>query len=161
MATDPNEAVEAAFVGMPMGWAWGLHFCNEAICHAMRVSLSRAGLPPILLGDRQQAPFFHRGCPAPAPYVDNLNVLAMHQAAGERVFSLLEEELASKGFVVRDRVAGEARFEFLGMVLDGQVGILKHKPRRTWRLWLALTALLGRRRSSGDAMCVVLGHMCH
>lgn len=156
LATDPDEVVEAAFLGVPMGWPWSIHFCNEAISHAMRVALRKAGLPPILLGDRQQASFFHRGCPVTAPYVDNLNVVALDEAYGQKVFGLLEEELQKRGFVVRDRVAGEARFEFRGMVLEGRSGVLKHKPRRTWRLWMAITALIARRRSSGDAMRVAL-----
>lgn len=161
LATHADEIVEAAFVGMPMGWAWSLHFCNEAISHAMRVSLSRAGLPPILLGDRQQAPFLHRQCPVMAPYVDNLNVLALDDSTGQKLFAILEEELSMKGFVVRDRVAGESRCEFLGMILEGEAGVLRHKPKRNWRLWMAITALLGRRRACGDAMRFVLGHVCH
>ena len=72
-----------------------------------------------------------------APYVDNSNLLTTDPDLSERVLGAVEADLLDRDFALRDRVVREPVFEFVGVVLDGRVGRLRHKPRRSWRLLLA------------------------
>lgn len=85
----------------------------------------------------------------------------MERGRGDKVFGYLELDLKRKGLVLRDRVIAELNFEFLGMRLEGDRGVLRHKGCRTWRLWLALPEVLRLGVCSGDAMRVLLGHLYH
>ncbi|CAK0843206.1 unnamed protein product, partial [Prorocentrum cordatum] len=158
---DAHERLEACFLGMAMGWSWALYFCNETISDVMRQALEHHLLPTTLVGDRQRPATLHPLAPAMAPYVDNVNMVAMGVQKGREVFSTVLRLLAERGLVLRDHVDGERDFEFLGMVLDGDRRRLRHTARRSWRLWLALGRLLRLGRCSGDALRVVLGHLCH
>ena len=55
-----------------------------------------------------------------------------------------------KGLCLGEVVASQ-NFQFLGMVLDGTSGRLRHTVCRCWRLWCALTEVLQMRRVTGDA----------
>ena len=161
VAVGPNDSLECCFLGMAMGWSWALFFCHDAVSEAMKTALLRSGLPPVLVGDIQRPAYFNRAAPALAPYVDNANVIAQNRKSGDRVFHFMVEELSKKGFVLRDEICATTRFEFLGMVLDGDRGVLHHTPRRTWRLWMALTRVLQMGKCTGDALRVLAGHLCH
>jgi hypothetical protein len=127
----------------------------------MRRGLRLAGLPDVLLADSQRAARFTRAAPVLAPYVDNANITARDRQSGDRVFGCMVQALLDKGFVLRDRKEGETTFEFLGFVLDGERGVLRHTAKRCWRLWFAIGRLLHSNRSSGQAMCVIAGPLCH
>ena len=66
-----------------------------------------------------------------------------------------------RGFVFRDEIVASQKFEFLGMVLDGTPGRLRHTARRCWRQWYALAKVWQRRRATGDALRVLGRHLCH
>lgn len=134
--TSSSEMVEAAFEGTAMGWSWAVHFCNESIADRMHTAFAQSGLSPVLLGDCQAPPRFNHAAPVMAPYADNAYMLAMHEPTGNAEFERLDADLHRKGFVLRDRIAGSSPFEFLGMRLDGEEGVLRHREQQTWRLWI-------------------------
>ena len=100
----------------------------------MRHALRACGLPDVLVADGQRPSLFTVGAPAAAPYVDNANLIARDRQSGDRVFGVMVRALEAKGFTLRDRKSGETTFEFLGLVLDGVHGILRHTAKRCWRL---------------------------
>ena len=104
--------------------------------------------------------FFHSPSPGPGTYVDKANLIARARESGDKVFSALFAGLRLKGFVLRDEIVPSQNFEFLGVVLDGTSGRLRHTARRCWRLWYALTKVLQVRRAIGDAPRVLEEHVC-
>jgi hypothetical protein len=149
---DDSEMVEACFLGMSMGWSWSLYFCNECISSCMRAALTKHGLPPVLVGDRQQGPLLSRRGPVLAPYVDNVNLIAVGRQHGDALYEAVVSELRSRGLVLRDFVQGETVFDFLGLTLDGPRRVLRHSDKRLWRLWSALGFLLQSGHTTGDTL---------
>ena len=58
-------------------------------------------------------------------------------------------------------VDGMHRFQFLGLVLDGEEAILRHASRRCRIFWLVLMQAFCLRRLSGPGHRVLVGHFCH
>ncbi len=127
----------------------------------MRAALLKCGLPPALAGDRQQGPWLASRAPVLAPYVDNVNMIALGPASGDKLFTAVLEELRRRRLVLRDLMYGEPVIEFLGMVLDRPRRLLRHSDKRLWRPWAAIGFVLDTGFASGEVMRVINGHLCH
>ena len=76
--------------------------------------------------------------------MDNTNVIALTLRVTEHsVFAALVAELKHERSILEDEIVASRNFEYLGMVLDGPSGCLRHTSRRCWRLWSALTKGVG------------------
>ncbi len=77
-----EDVAEATFGGPAMGWAWALFFCHDALAWAFREAAASLRLDPTAVGSRTAPVRISRGRAAPAPYVDNSNVLAVTKSSG-------------------------------------------------------------------------------
>ncbi|CAK0791446.1 unnamed protein product [Prorocentrum cordatum] len=156
VAVGPSEVVYPVFHGMAMGWAWALHFANEAISH---LATKSAVCPRSLVRERTPAPVLRAGQAVSGVYVDNFTTLAGDRETAldsvQRFRHAAEE--AHIGTHVDSEVA--VVFESLGVVFDGKRRCLRHVPRRAWRVYLATRALRRRRWIHGNVMEIWLGHV--
>ena len=60
---------------------------------------------------------------------------------------------------MHDIFSDQYNMEYLGTVIDGEQCIIRHKPERVWRVYLASKALLARTRLSGAVLQVWAGHV--
>lgn len=155
------ESFYACFLGMPMGWAWALFFCHNAISAGIRAAQARLGMPTVLVSDRAPIPAVTRHAPVGAPYVDNANIIAVTEESGRLLYDGMLAELERIGFVLRDLTPPCSDFEFLGMVFDGERRTIRHSNKRCWRLKWALDDLLRRGGSTGECLRVLCGHLVH
>ena len=141
-----------------MGWSWALYLANEIV--AFQSSLGSGLGADRFLRDKLTVPAVARG-PVVGVYVDNVNVIARdeHTAAGTMESIVDRFESLGIPFEVTD-VAGERVIESLGLEFRfEETVILRNTSKRTWRLWRATRALLGRHRVSGEVLRVWLGHV--
>ena len=109
------------------GMVLGLFFCHDAIPTA---ALRQCSLPQVLVGDMQSLEFFIREAPALAPHVDKATLIALTQESGDRSAPLLSRSSDCP----RDEIVTGQNFKFLGIMLDGISGRLRHTGRRCWCL---------------------------
>ena len=161
---EPNHEVRPVVEALPMGWSLDLHICTDALEHAVRI----AGPCCDLDRERREAPLMTVAEPVCSVYVDNTNVHGItsescdrrHEviiaALEARGFSLHEVSRASQhhqqprafekggGFRAREALKScqFATPTKLGVCFDGIARVLRHDPRRLWRVNLALRCLL-------------------
>ncbi|CAE8613278.1 unnamed protein product, partial [Polarella glacialis] len=152
-----DEVFFPCFKGMPQGWSWALHFCQEAVKHRMALGLGsdsqlvEEGLPaPSLLGG-----------PVGSVYVDNLAILGHDAKEVHRTFGKVKTELQAIGFTLHELCEGEEEVENVGLVIDRKRQLMRHKNGRAWRLYLGLKYLLSLRRVTGEVIRVFVGHVVH
>ena len=155
------EVLEAAFLGMPMGWSRALYFCHACLQQAMRSALRAEGLPDTLVGDRHPPPLAAVGGDIAMPYADNGNIICATMEAGVRHYNVLVGSLESPGFALRDHVWVEDCAEFLGFSFDGNRRVLSHTSRRCGRLFWSLAEVIRRGWVSGPMLRIINGHLCH
>ena len=125
----------------------------------MKTTLQQCSLPPILVGGHAAA-LINRQALTLAPHVDNADLTALTREPGDKVFTALVAEVRLKVFVLSDETVASQNFEFLGVVLDGTPGRLRHTAWRCWRLLCALTKVMQMRRATGDALRALGRHLC-
>ena len=158
VAVSDDTQLWGCFGGLPMGWAWALFFCHEALSQASLAAQRRLGWPAHLVSDKSPPPPLTRGTAVVAPYVDNGNIVGGSATASAALLAELVRELETIGFVCRDRVEPtQDVYEMLGLILDRRRRVLRPKPSRTWRLWYALSTLVRRGRATGFQMRIVAG----
>lgn len=159
--TTPGERLFPAFYGMPMGWSWSLYFANEIINHQCVEHLRHNQLP--LIRDRFPAPDVSSGSPAIGVYVDNVFVMGGCCKDAKSTMDSIATRYQQLGIPFEvDQVERETTVEVLGMQfnLDDHVKVT-NKGRRTWRLWLAIRAVLRRKRVHGKFLQILVGHINH
>ena len=154
-----DEWIWPAFIGMAMGWSWGLHVCHQTLCHVLE-STSRDG--DALLLDHCDAPVLRPGCTVGAPYVDNANVLGCRQDGSVRArLQRITAEFDRLGLRWHEYNDESVVFEMLGVIVSGKEHAVYHKPRRLWRLYLGVQEVLRLGKLSAHGMHVLLGHFVH
>ena len=154
-----DEPVYVCFGGMPMGWSWALWIAQEVISHQCLVAVN--GNSSELVKDKHPAPPILPGAAPLGIYVDNVHCFGGRRQDAESRMSLVAQHFESLGipFEVDERDTGTC-LETLGLSFSfGSHVRVRAKPQRAWRLWLATRALLRRRRVSGEALRVWLGHV--
>ncbi|CAK0858852.1 unnamed protein product [Prorocentrum cordatum] len=156
VAVEPSEVVYPVFHGMAMGWAWALHFANEAVSYLASKS---AVCPRSLVRERTPAPVLRAGQAVSGVYVDNFTTLAGDRETA--LDSVQRFRRAAEEAHIGTHVDSEVGvvFESLGVVFDGKRRCLRHVPRRAWRVYLATRALRRRRWIHGNVMEIWLGHV--
>ena len=155
----PGEMLYPVFEAVPMGWAFALHFCHEAVARIASdaVSASCCGL----LRERSVAPSLSPGSAALGVYVDNVFSIGAGAGDSEAVLNLFAAACDREDVAIHTEAVGEESLELLGLRLDGRGRRLSHVPRRLWRLHLSGWALLRRRQVHPVELEVWIGHFVH
>ena len=96
------------------------------------------------------------------PYADNGNIIARSREEADFMLEGLGKIIHSDGLATHEKEGATRELSLVGLVLHGgRHRLLSHAPRRAWRLWCALGALLRRRHCTGEQMQVVLGHCAY
>lgn len=75
--------------------------------------------------------------------------------------SRLRAVLTIRGIAYRTEAEEETKFVVLGIAFHFPFRAMTNTPARAWRLYYSLGALVRLRRSTGEAMRIVAGHLCH
>lgn len=139
-----------------MGWTHALHLCQ-------RVLEARADAVPGLdasnrLVDRRRAPGLRPL--AHAEYIDNFVAFSHVPGRAGRAALGVEEELRRSGLHAHPIEASQGG-ELLGWMFSAEEPVVSAKPRRMWRLRLALGHALSRPTLSGKQVEVLIGHCTH
>lgn len=154
---DPAETVWPCVATMSMGWSWALYFCQAAVEFAV---LNAAGVGrDRAVRERHPAPRFSSLQPVTCTYVDNVGLTEARGA--ESVFGAVVESFNKKGIQVHEVMEGLVEWPHLGALFDGKRKVLKHKPERVWRVYLAGKATMRKKRLSGTLLRVWVGHAVH
>ena len=154
-----GEQVFVCFRGVPMGWSWAFWLSNEIVCHQCLVATG--GAEDSLVRDKRVAPKVLPGKPPIGVYVDNVHTFSGCSDDAHDQMVRIADRFQQLGIPFdMDNVSGNSCIETLGLTFFFQNGVrVRAKRERAWRLWLATKALLQRRRVSGDALRVWLGHV--
>ena len=93
------------------------------------------------------------------PYCDNGNVIGTDPAAVLEVRDTLIDALRDAGFGVHEITEPEARFETLGVVVDGVANTVASTSKRITEILIVLVHLVTRPVISGKQLERVLGHI--
>lgn len=156
----PEDAsVFVCFKGMPMGWSWALYLAQDIVCNQCLIALS--GGEHQLIRDKHIAPALQPGqCPV-GVYVDNVHTFGASRGEASKSMVKIAQRFSELGIPFEvDGVEGHERIDTLGLTFHFSNGVrVTAKAERAWRLWSATSAILRRRRVSGDVMRVWLGHV--
>lgn len=146
-----------AFVGMPQGWSWALHFCNSAVQYGVEVATgTRDGL---VVDRRTPVQLTHRvGYGA---YVDNVLVVG---APAVRPLSGLEtvlDRLRDLGFSLHEETSVCVEIEMVGLVLNTRTGVWRHRRQRAWELYYATKHFMGFGKVPAGLLRLFLGKYVH
>ena len=154
-----HELLWACFAGLPMGWSWAMFFCHGSLEAASLRALRRLGLPEVTLKDWGPPPPFGRTAAVVAPYVDNGNIIGGSPEAALKLFLALREELTRIGFLLHEEAEPAADYELVGRQIRGRRRCLTPRPRRMWRLWLAIDEVCQVRHIAPSQLRRLIGHL--
>ncbi|CAK0850565.1 unnamed protein product, partial [Prorocentrum cordatum] len=113
----------------------------------------------VTLKDWGPPPPFGRTAAIVAPYVDNGNIIGGSPEAALRLFHALREELTSIGFLIHEEAEPASDYELVGRQIRGRRRCLIPRPRRMWRLRLALDEVRQVRHISPAQLSRIIGHL--
>ena len=67
---------------LPMGWSWGLYFCQQSLERSVRLGVEQSGLAGSVLQDKELAPVLAPSKPVYSVYVDNAIVFGNDRKSG-------------------------------------------------------------------------------
>lgn len=160
-AAQPGEKLYPAFYGMPLGWSWSLWIANEIVNRQCVHHLS--GSQDSLVRDKHPPPQVQQGSPAIGVYVDNVVVIWGNQADSMTIMGKIADRFESLNIPFEvDQQQREQLVEVLGLEFSmGTDVLVSNKRRRIWRVWLAVSAVLRRKRVHGKFIQILPGHINH
>ena len=151
----PDEILMPCMCVLPMGWSWGLHYCQLVVKNV--VEQAPIG-PSRIIEDRRGGIVLSNSLPlAGAAYVDNFAVFGLNKTAVDSQLDALVDGFGKLGLPVHEITPAATHSQFVGLDIDR--GIVSLKPSRLWKLRVAVRAMLRRRAISGDALRVIEGHL--
>ena len=142
---------------VPMGWNWGLHFCQSVVNQAM----SEVGITPSQrVEDGSVSPLLmdNNACIG-AGYVDNFAVMSQDPRKAEELRDAISQNLRNKGLPVHSEGPASLKSTFTGLEFDVETGILRVRPDRLIRLRQGILAVLRRGALNGPDMLGLIGHI--
>lgn len=138
-----NEVLYFCFRGMPMGWTWALHFCQQSMLSAVAKAIPTGadGFGGVIL-DGRPAPRVRRGAPIGAVYVDNSLVIASSEQECHATMEAVLNELRHVGLEFHTLEAPTKEISFVGLDLNLRTLVLRNTEKRAWRLYASCRALL-------------------
>lgn len=131
-----NDYLYFCFKGMPMGWTWALHFCQQAMQSAVARALppSEDGFGGVIL-DGSPPPRVRRGAPVAGVYVDNALIIA---ASREECQSTSRSSTRSAWSSMPSKGRRSASPSWVWT----STSTLRNTTKRAWRLYLSCHALV-------------------
>ena len=142
---------------MPMGWTWALFFANETVA-----AIARATAPerPLECREKLPTPQLWEGETITSTYVDNVAVFGAHKVDVIARMDSLTKAFANHDIpVVWTQQEPLQCFETVGVILDFRNRVVRNKPSRLWKAYLAGRELCRRTKVRGDAVEVWTGHV--
>ena len=139
-----RKLLECVFLAMPLEWSWALFFVTVPFRPQRKPAMFASSGS---VWTHAVARLFSTAKPQPSHHMWKMPISS--RSSVDKVLTALVAELRLKEFVLRDEIVANRNLEFLGMVLDGASGRLRHTHRRCWRLWYVVNALR-----------VLEGHLC-
>ena len=155
----PDTRVFPVYVGLPMGWSWSLHFCQQVLADSMATGIRAVGLTPVMLLEKEPAPPPSLDAVFCAPYVDNANLAAFSRDRAALALRGVLAEFDRRHLVYHEVVEATTLLATVGVVLDFSARRLEHNKPRVWRVDLALSHVLKVGGTTGFAMRILLGHI--
>ena len=159
LSADDDVSVASAMA--PMGFSWSLYFAQRTSEHLFSVSLgSKSALfndrnAPLVLDPRASA----RHLSHHYVYVDNLGLLAFDPDMVGTKLGKAVGDFNDAGLELHETSTGSGERDALGTVLDCSMFSSRPTTRRWWNLRMAVSVFLRRRRATGKALEILIGHM--
>lgn len=151
-----DQLLFPCFQAVPMGWAWALFFCNEAV---LNIALKGTEWKDGVVRERKVMPQLHEYRTLLGVYVDNITILGSSREDVLRRSQLLDQAFEQAGIPITwTQTEPTCKLESVGCLFDFQKGILMNKPNRVWRFAKATSELLKRKKLSGHILQVWTGH---
>ena len=147
-----------------MGFSWSLYFCqmiNEHQC-----SLTRSLKDSSIISDKGRPVVFTSQQVKDKPetgtrhyvYVDNLGVLSPHEGIVRSALEEMDGHFGNVGLLLHPGEVSVGRTKALGTILDGTSLCSKITPERFHKVRQAIRGILQKKRVTGQALEVVIGH---
>ena len=156
ISVEPNDQVWPV-VEAPVGWSWALNICPDALEHAVRVT----GTGRDLARERCAAPLMTVAEPVCSVYVDNIIVHGFSFESCDRRHAVIVAALEARGFSLHEISRASLQQKQLGVYFDWVARVLRHDPRRLWRVNLALRCLLLLGGARPRVVRMLTGHLVH
>lgn len=158
---NPLDPVFPCAGSLCQGFSWSLYFAqrvNQYKCQILP-SLSHG----FLVNDKSPPVVMKIGATDSTPphfyvYVDNLGVLHQDRATVEHVMESLEKSFSEAGLEVHTTEISDGAVKALGCIIEGEKHRSRVNPDRLWKIFNGIQALLRRRKCSGRALEIIVGH---
>ena len=155
--TSSSEVLFPVISAMSMGWAWALYLANETIAGIVRQS---APDPRAELRERMPCPQLEQFNTISSTYVDNITIIGRSEEDVSARCSQIDNAFKQLDIpVVWSQDAPVTSLETVGCVLNLEDGVLRNKPTRVWRAYLAGLGLCRRSRVRREHVECWLGHV--
>ncbi|CAK0823299.1 unnamed protein product, partial [Prorocentrum cordatum] len=139
---------------LPMGWTWGLYFCQSMVETAVRWS----GFPDSrLVRDRHTTPDVRSGEVA-AVCVDGVAILGADSSMVDQRCRDVTRCLQDHGLICKGVERSGGLQKFTGLHFDVETGEISLGRERLWRLRLGLVCAADQRRIAGGDLRRLVGH---
>jgi hypothetical protein len=147
---------------LPMGWSWSVFFCQSVVENAVRAEVGdfiiQDKSPGLVLKHPKdlKAPA-HAATLIGAAYGDIFLVEGLDPVEVNNANGRIQNRLTQAGLLVHEIEEASTSSEFIGLAFDhGKVSV---RPKKFWKVKLALEGLLKRGQCSGEMLEVLLGHL--
>eukprot|EP00438_Fugacium_kawagutii_P021755 Skav204650 [mRNA] locus=scaffold949:25213:31861:+ [translate_table: standard] len=140
---------------MPMGWTWALFFANETVAH-IAASSDPQHSPEIR--EKLKVPQLWEAKTLSSVYVDNVAIFGAKYTDVEERIQSLSNAFEQKGIPVTWTYSQPvSEIETVGVIVDFKQKVVRNKPARLWKIYLAGRELC-RRSKLAETVEVWLGH---
>eukprot|EP00435_Cladocopium_sp_Y103_P021256 s872_g5.t1 len=148
--------VYPVFRGLCMGWAWALYFAQQAVSH---IACGRVERPLSEVRDKTPAPDISQQ-PCVGVYVDNIAIVGLELTDVKKTAQQVERFFTEANIPLTWSTQEPQRvFQTVGMVIDFEKQVIRNKPSRLWRAFLAGREILKHGRIAVKVLERWLGHM--
>eukprot|EP00435_Cladocopium_sp_Y103_P074644 s13_g50.t1 len=142
---------------MPMGWTWAFFFANETVAALARASSTPER--PLECREKMPTPQLWDCDTFTSTYVDNVSVFGADRAAVVERMKALTQTFESHSIpVVWSQAEPVQKVETVGVIVDFEDKVVRNKPSRLWKVYLAGRELCRRDKVRGEAVEVWTGH---
>eukprot|EP00438_Fugacium_kawagutii_P002485 Skav209078 [mRNA] locus=scaffold207:207591:211020:- [translate_table: standard] len=150
---------------LPMGFNWSFFLIQALHEQSVLKSINIERKDLVLDGHPPPSPNAH-SCIS-MPYCDNIHSMSLDKEVCQRGCDDICETLSDLGFSIHEKTEASLQCQTLGGLIDGEKGIVRPTPQRTWRVILAFQYLLSAKvsyklvqRLLGHAMTVCVLNRC-
>lgn len=141
---------------MPMGWTWALFFANETVSYIANKSGPQ---PSLVVREKLRVPQLWEAPSITSTYVDNVSVFGAKFKDVKLRMEQIDQAFAEHEIPVVWTHSQPCRVvETVGVIVDFDHRVVRNKPSRLWKVFLAGREICRRSRIRSDIVEVWLGH---